>query len=173
MYNLILDSDALIKLTYSKAIFMVCKTFNCLITNEIKEETAEDGKKRFYPDALVIEKLIKDNLVKIRDPKRKPSIKEDAQTEFGTKFIGFGKGEKSVLGLYHSTRNSIIVSDDSAFIKHLEDKNIQFFVPADLIILLKKLNKISLKEATHFLDGIKVFIKEEVYNETKKELKEV
>jgi len=162
MYNLILDSDALIKLTYSKAIFMVCKTFNCLITNEIKEETVEEGKKRFYPDALVIEKLIKDNLVKIRDPKRKPSIKED-----------FGKGEKSVLGLYHSTRNSIIVSDDSAFIKHLEDKNIQFFVPADLIILLKKLNKISLKDAVYFLDGMRVFIKEEVYNEAKKELKEV
>ena len=162
LYNFIFDSDALIKLTHSEIIFNVCKIFNCLITEEVKEEAVTEGKKRFYPDAFVIEKLIKNNLLKVRVPKRKPSIKED-----------FGKGEKSVLGLYHSTRNSIIVSDDSAFIKHLEDKNIQFFVPADLIILLKKLNKISLKEATHFLDGIKVFIKEEVYNETKKELKEV
>ncbi len=171
MYNLILDSDALIKLTYAKAIVIICKTFNCLITNEIKEETVEEGKKRFYPDALVIEKLIKDNLVKIRSPKRKLNIKEE--TEFGANFVGFGKGEKSVLGLYQSTRNSIVISDDSAFIRHLEDKNIPFFIPADLIILLKKLNKINLKEAMYFLDGMKVFIKEEVYNETKKELKEV
>ena len=162
MYNLLLDSDALIKLTHSKAIFRVCEAFNCLITTEIKEETVEEGKKRFYPDALVIEKLVKDNLVKIRDSKRKPNIKED-----------FGKGEKSVLGLYHSTRNSIIISDDSAFIKHLENENIPFFVPSDLIILLKKLNKISLKEALYFLDKIKVFIKKEAYNEAKKELKEV
>ena len=171
MYNLLLDSDALIKLTRSKAIFRVCEAFNCLITNEIKEETVEDGKKRFYPDALVIEKLIKDNLVKIRDSKRMPNIKEE--TEFSANFAGFGKGEKSVLRLYRSARNSIIISDDSAFIKHLESKNIPFFIPADLIILLKKLNKISLKEAMHFLDGMKVFIKEEVYNEAKKELKEV
>lgn len=162
MHNLILDSDALIKLTHAEAIFKVCETFNCLITNEIKEETVEEGKKRFYPDALVIEKLIKDTLVKIRDPKRKPNIKED-----------FGKGEKSVLGLYYSIRHSIIVSDDLTFIRHLENENIPFFVPSDLIILLKKLGKISLKEALYFLDKIKVFIKEEVYNEAKKELKEV
>lgn len=173
MYNLLLDSDALIKLTHSEAIFKICETFNCLITNEVKEETVKEGKKRFYPDALTIEKLIKGNFVKIRDSKRKPGIKEDAQTEFGTSFVGFGKGEKSVLELYRSTRNSIIVSDDLAFIRHLENENIPFFIPFDLIILLKKLNKISLKEALYFLDKIKVFIKEEVYNKTKKELKEV
>jgi len=100
--------------------------------------------------------------VKIRDSKRKLGIKED-----------FGKGEKSVLELYHSARNSTIVSDDLAFIRHLENENIPFFVPSDLIISLKKLNKISLKEALYFLDKLKVFIKEKVYNETKKELKEV
>ena len=162
MHNLILDSDALIKLTHSEAIFKVCETFSCLITSEIKEETVKEGKKWFYPDALVIEKLIKDNLVKIRDSKRKLGIKED-----------LGKGEKLVLELYHSARNSTIVSDDLAFIRHLENENIPFFVPSDLIISLKKLNKISLKEALYFLDKLKVFIKEKVYNETKKELKEV
>lgn len=162
MYNLILDSDTLIKLTHSEAIFKICGAFSCLITNEVKEETVKEGKKRFYPDALTIEKLINDNFIKIRDSKRKIGLKED-----------LGKGEKSVLELYRSIRNSIIVSDDSAFIRHLENENIPFFVPSDLIILLKKLNKISLKEALYFLDKIKVFIKEDVYNETKKELKEV
>ena len=45
MHNLILDSDALIKLTHSEAIFKVCETFSCLITSEIKEETVKEGKK--------------------------------------------------------------------------------------------------------------------------------
>ncbi len=160
-YNLVIDSDALIKLTHSEIIFNVCKTFNCLITEEVKEEAVTEGKKRFYPDAFVIEKLIKDNLLKVRAPKRKLKIKES-----------LGKGEISVLKLHSSVRKSIIISDDSAFIKHLENNNIIFFVPSDLIILLKNLNKISLKEALYFLDKMRVFIKEEVYNETKRELKE-
>ena len=84
-----------------------------------------------------------------------------------------GKGEISVLKLHSSIRKSIIISDDSAFIKHLENNNIIFFVPSDLIILLKRLNKISLKEALYFLDKMRVFIKEDAYNETKRELKEV
>lgn len=161
MYNLIFDSDALIKLTNSEAIFKICGTFNCLITNEVEGETVTEGKKRFYSDALIIEKLIKNNFLKIKTPKKSLVLKED-----------FGMGEKSVLELYHNTRGGIIVSDDSAFIRHLEKENIPFFIPSDLIILLKKLNKISLKEALYFLDKIKIFIKEEVYNETKKELEE-
>ena len=161
-YNFIFDSDALIKLTHSEIIFNVCKIFNCLITEEVKEEAVTEGKKRFYPDAFVIEKLIKNNLLKVRVPKRKLKIKES-----------LGKGEISVLELHSGARKSIIISDDSAFIEYLENKDIVFFVPSDLIILLKKLNKISLKEAMHFLDGMKVFVKEEVYNEAKKELKEV
>ena len=162
MYNLIFDSDALIKSTYAEVIFKVCKTFSCLITKEVRDETVTEGKKRFYPDAVHIEKLIKNNLLKIKEPRKKVRIKEE-----------FGKGEKSVLELYHSTKNSIIISDDLAFIKHLEREEITFFVPSDLIILLKSLNKISLEEALYFLEKMRIFIKEEVYNETKKELKEV
>jgi len=162
LYNFIFDSDALIKLTHSEIIFNVCKIFNCLITEEVKEEAVTEGKKRFYPDAFVIEKLIKNNLLKVRVPKRKLKIKES-----------LGKGEISVLKLHSGARKSTIISDDSAFIKYMENKDIIFFVPSDLIILLKKLDKISLKEALYFLDRMKVFIKEEVYNETKKELKEV
>jgi len=161
MYNLLLDADALIKLTHSEIIFDVCKTFNCSITKEVIEEAVTEGKKRFYPDALAIEKLIKNNLLKVKESKRKTKIKEN-----------LGKGEKSILELYSSIRTSIIISDDSAFINYLETENIAFFVPSDLIILLKDLNKISQKEALYFLNKIKVFIKEEVYNQTKKELME-
>jgi len=159
MYKLLLDSDALIKLTHSEMLYKLCKIFNCLITNEVREETVQEGKKRFYPDALAIEKLIENNFVKIKCPKRKLRIKED-----------FGKGEKSVLELYRSTRNSIIITDDSKFISYLEKENIPFFIPSDLIVLLKGLNEINLKESLYFLGKMRVFIKEDVYNETKKEL---
>tara|TARA_Y100000310_G_scaffold139131_2_gene138376 strand:+ start:98 stop:589 length:492 start_codon:yes stop_codon:yes gene_type:complete len=161
MYNLLFDSDALIKLTYSESIFKICETFNCLITKEIQEETVVEGKKRLYPDAIKIEKLIIDKKLKVKNSKKTIKTKEN-----------FGVGEESILRLYNTFKKGIIVTDDLAFIKYLESNNIIFIIPTDLIIILNKLKKINYEEAIYFLDKIKVFIKEEVYNETKKELKE-
>lgn len=161
MYNLIFDSDALIKLTYSKLIAKVCENCNCFITNKVKEETVDEGKKRFYPDAEKINDLIEGGLLKIKDPER------TIETE-----KSFGEGELSVLSLCNQIKNNIVVSDDQKFIKYLEENNINFIVPADIIVLLKKLKKIELKESLHYLNKMKVFIREEVYKAVKKDLEE-
>lgn len=160
MYNFILDSDALIKLTYSEAIIDICKNYNCFITTKIKEETIEEGKKRFYQDALIIEKLVENKLLKVIDEK-KLEIKEQ----------NLGKGEISVLDLYHSKRNSIIITDDIAFIKYLENKNLLYLIPTALILLLKKQKIIDSKQAINYLEKLKPFIKEEIYKDIKEELK--
>ncbi|MGR3318061.1 MAG: hypothetical protein ACUZ8O_06230 [Candidatus Anammoxibacter sp.] len=160
MYSLILDSDALIKLTRCEAIFKICQTFNCLITNDVADETVKEGKERLYPDALIIESLIKNRLIKIKKPKKSVNIKEN-----------FGKGEKSALELYHSLKNCSIVSDDMAFIKHLETENIFYFIPSDIIVLLKRIGEISLKDSICFLDKLRIFINKDIYNKAKKELK--
>lgn len=159
MYNLILDSDALIKLTQSEIITKLCSVFDCIITDAIKKETVDEGKKRFYPDADIIEELIKNRLLKIKNPEKLIKIEEE-----------FGEGELSVLSLYKNGKNHIIISDDHAFIRYLEKENIDFLVPADLILLLKKFRKISLKESLYYLDKMKVFIKEEIYKDIKEEL---
>lgn len=160
MYNFILDSDALIKLTYAEIIIDICKNYNCFITTKVKDEVIEEGKKRFYQDALIIEKLVKNKLLKIIDGK-KLKIKE----------VNLGKGEISTLELYHSKRNSIIITDDLTFIKYLERKNIQYLIPATLILLLKKKKIIDLKQTIIHLEKLKPFIKEEVYKDIKKEIK--
>jgi len=59
MYNFIFDSDALIKLTHSELIIKICENYGCFITDKVKEETVDEGKKRFYPDAEIIDNLIK------------------------------------------------------------------------------------------------------------------
>ena len=161
MYSFIFDADALIKLTQSELIIKVCESFNCFITTRVKEETVDEGKKRFYPDADIIEKLVKNKSLKIRDPNKTIKIEED-----------FGAGELSTLSLYEDTRNHIIVSDDQHFINYLEKNNIDFIVPADVIILLKRFKKIGLEEGMHYLNKIRVFIREEVYTSVKKDLEE-
>jgi len=160
MYNFILDSDALIKLVHSGVLTKVCEAFNCITTNEVERETVDEGKKRFYPDAEVIEKLIENKLSKIKNPKKDIEIVDR-----------FGKGELSVLGLSKEIKNHIIISDDRTFIKELEKENLDFLIPIDLIVLLKRLGKINQKEAKDYLENIKVFIREEDYKKIEKELR--
>lgn len=101
------------------------------------------------------------NFVKIKDPKKKIEIVNH-----------LGKGELSILSLGKEVKNHIIISDDQTFIKELEKENLDFLVPTDLIILLKRLGKIDQEEAKDYLKRIRVFIREEDYKKIKKELEE-
>ena len=161
MYKLILDSDSLIKLTHAEMLNKICETFECITTTEVKRETVDEGKKRFYPDADIIEDLIKNQLIHIKDTKRLIGAKPN-----------LGLGEISVFSLSIELKNSLIVSDDQTFIKELEKQNINFLVPSDLIILLKRRNKINLAEAKYYLEKLKTFIRDDNYNKIKKELEE-
>ena len=78
----------------------------------------------------------------------------------------------SAVNLYFQEKNSIIVTDDSAFMKYLKENNIKFFVPADLILLMRVSNKIDEITALSCLEKIKEFIKEEVYYDIKKDIME-
>lgn len=162
MYKLLIDSDALIKLTKSGLLEGICRHYNCTITTEVKNESVDEGKKRLYKDALKIEEIINKKLLKITNLKKSRKTKEN-----------LGKGEISTLNLYFEEKNSVIVTDDSAFIKYLEENNIKFFVPADLILLMKVSNKIDKETALKCLKKIKHFIREDVYNDIKKDIMEV
>ena len=161
MYKFIIDSDALIKLTKSEILEVVCRHYKCIITTEVKNECVDEGKKRLFTDALKIENFINKNLLKIVDLKRIRQIKEN-----------LGKGEVSAVNLYFQERNSTIITDDSSFIKYLEENKINFLIPADLILLLKSSNKIDKKGALNYLENMKDFIREEVHNNIKEDIKE-
>ncbi len=154
MYNLLFDADALIKLAYSGALVKVCQAFNCITTEDVKHETVDEGKKRLYPDADIIEAVFENKLLRIK--KEDTKIRESSQ---------LGKGELSILKLSKRVNNCIIVSDDKAFLNELE-----FLVPPDLIVLLRWKRKISSEEARRYVDQMKSFIGEKAYKETIKNL---
>lgn len=159
MYNYLFDSDALIKLTRAKAMRRICEVFSCYTTSEVKKEVVDEGKKRLYPDADVIAGLIKEKLLMVKEVKS-PLIP----------LSPLGKGEASLLRLRVAIKNSIIVSDDRAFLAVLEEQNLDFLVPVDLIFLGKTMKKISFNDALCYLEGLKVFIRENDYKRIKEEL---
>jgi len=162
MYKFIIDSDALIKLTKSGILDDICRYYECIISNEVKNECVDEGKKRMYEDALKIEEMTNKKILNIKEQKKKRrKINEN-----------LGKGEISAANLYFQERNCIIVTDDFAFIKYLEENDIKFFVPADLILLMKVSNKIDKETALMYLEKMRQFIREDVYNDIKKDIKE-
>ena len=161
MYKFIFDSDALIKSAKSDILEKFCQHYNCFISTEVKNECVDEGKRRLYKDALAIEEFINQGLITVKEVKKARKIRED-----------LGKGEVSAVNLYFQEKNTIIVTDDSAFTKYIEENKIKFCVPADLILLMRISNKIDGIAALRYLEKIKEFIKEEVYFGIKKDIME-
>jgi len=161
MYKFIFDSDALIKLTKSGILEKICHHHNCIITAEVKNECVDEGKTRLHQDASKIEDLINEKLLKTKNPKRQRIIKER-----------LGRGEISTVNLYFQEKKSIIVTDDSAFIKYLQENNIRHILPANLVLLMKKSKKIEAEMALSYLENLREFIKDEVYENAKSDIME-
>jgi len=159
MYKFIFDSDALIKLTKSGILQLLCQYYSCVTTPEVENECVEQGKKRLHKDALTIENSVSKGLVTIIDVKK---IEKTGKN--------LGRGEISTVNLYLQEKNAVIVTDDSAFINFLAENEIKFLVPADLVLLMKISNKVDKKTALLYLDKLREFIRKEVYYDIKKEI---
>lgn len=120
-----------------------------------------EGKKRFYNDAFVIEELIRQGSIKIKDIKNKIYVKEK-----------FGAGELSLLNLRKEQGKSVIVTDDSAFAKYLINAGIEFIVPVDLILVLLRKKAIDKRTALSYLNDLKILIRKDIYDDIKKEIRE-
>lgn len=153
----VLDSDGLIKLTKSSMIEELVKYRKCIITQEVFEEAVKKGKERFYEDAYVIEDLIARKLLAVQKIKT-------------TELVNLGKGETSSLELYKKKKYNAIITDDRKFLKVLEEQNIPFIMPSDVIINLLKRRKITKKKAFSALEKIKPFIRKEVYEKSRGEI---
>lgn len=161
MYKFLFDADALIKLAKAGALETITLVCSCLTTPEVKREVVEEGKKRFYADAEITEKVIEKKLLKIKEPRGTISTPHPLEP-----------GELSVLSLHWELKGWTIVSDDQTFIKELERRNVDFIVPADLIVLLYQGKNISLAEAKTYLERLRVFIRQDDYQRALQELEE-
>lgn len=152
MYKLILDSDALIKLTHADILAILCKQYTCIITPEVKRETVDAGKERLYQDAEKIEDMINKNMLQIQQPHQEISVSRN-----------LGRGELSVLQLSKEIKNTLVVTDDKTFIRELQQQQIPFLIPIDIIALLVHQKKIQKLEALNALENIRPFIDEKEY----------
>jgi rRNA-processing protein FCF1 len=141
--KIVIDSDALIKLTKSGAKELITECFNVVIPERVYEETVTEAEG--YPDAKEIERNIEAKRIE---------IKEASQEE---------KGEMAVLDLYKRGDYDLLISDDCRFLRHLAVDGIPYLTPSFLIVYLLHKRKISKEYAENYIDNLKMYISEEEY----------
>lgn len=141
--KIVMDSDALIKLTKSGAKELIAEYFEVAIPKRVYEETVIEAEG--YPDAEEIDKNVK---------ARKIDVKEATNAS---------RGEMAVLYLYERGDYDLLVSDDNRFLKHLNANGIPYLTPPFLIIYLLHEGVLSKSYAEKYIDDLKMYISEDEY----------
>ena len=152
MKNIVFDSDGLIKLTKAGILEKIIEHFICSITKEVYDETVVKGMERFYDDAFQIDGLIRKGKIMVKNienNKQASNILEDSS---------LGRGETSSLHLYFNLNAEAIISDDRVFLSVLQQNNVAFITPADLIVRSFELRIFSKDESLNALDMIEPYI---------------
>ena len=161
MYKLLFDSDSLIKVTKAGFLENVVNSFKVYITDDVYNETVEEGIERFYEDA--------DKIKNLADNKKISIIKRDKYVKITKPKQSFGKGEVSVSQVHK--KDYLTVTDDLSFVSYLNNISIKNISSAHLITALVKKDKISKQEAYYYLENLKPLIRKEIYELVKKDIK--
>lgn len=148
--KLVIDSDALIKLTKAGAKEAVLNNIEVSIPPSVMDETTRE-RKRFI-DALKIYDNINKGLLKVKKPGKNPLVKN----------LEVKGGEAQVLMLYDGL--SPISSDDGKFLNLLENLNIPYLTPTSIIIYLLKKGAIKKEDAKKYIGNLRDMISEEEYH---------
>lgn len=164
MTKIVLDSDGLIKLTKAGCLRGILDNFECLITEEVYNETVVRGLERYYDDAFEINEYIKDGMLSVEKKYNNQSAHDLLRNH------KFGKGESSSLHLFLSINAKAIISDDRAFLNLLDKNDIPYVIPTDLIVRLYELNIITKEKSIKALDRIKIYVQKYSYDVAKHNL---
>ena len=149
MYNIVVDSDALIKLAKSGLLQTIASRTHLLISERVYDEVVKKGKEKMYDDAITVERLVYEGIIR--------RVKEE-----GTESAS---GEHSSLNIFRQTNAAAIVSDDQRFLSFLESEGIPFIIPSHMIIRLVQRRKISAQTAISGLKRIRALIRNDAYQE--------
>lgn len=143
----ILDADCLIKLTKAGLKEDVCKAFEIAIPHLVMEEVVFRGKSKGLPDAILVDRNVKDRLIKVRGERDEKS----------------NSGEKEAMKLFKNGGFDAIGSDDKKFIKVLRLFNIPYITPAVFVALMLKRGDLPQSEAIKKLNVLSEYISDNEY----------
>lgn len=127
------DSMILIHLAKMQILTDSCRHFGkVMIPTKVYEETVVNGKEKGHPDALIIERTITSDLIKIKEIKNKKKVDE-------LKIFGLHLGEAEAVVLYFQEQAQFLATDDDTCRRNRIILEINIIgSPAIVLTLLRK-----------------------------------
>ena len=152
MTKILLDADASIKLTKISIIETFASGFEVITTADVYDEQVTAGLKRNYPDAKKMEKLVSDGKVTVVKSTEKPFVYDS---------LRLGRGEKSVIDYYLTNDVDLIISDDEAFLKILDNYAVPFTPVAGAILMCIIRGLMNKEQGLKYLELLTPMIRDE------------
>lgn len=153
---MIIDSDALIKLTKCGAKEALVSTFEALIPPAVREEAIEQGLAQGYTDAGVLKANLEKGSLKLATV---------ADWPLEASILPEG-GEREVYALYQSFPASIkavVVTGDRKVIDRLRTLNVPVLVPSIVLVALYRTGRYEKETVTGWLERLKPLVSEAEY----------
>lgn len=143
------DAMILIHLTKTSLLKDTCELLeNVIIPEKVKKETVDSGKKKDYPDAILIEETIEQDHIKVKE------VKEKELVERANKFNIYG-GEAKAVALYWETKADLIATDDDNVRKKEQLLDLNIIGTPAILLQLYKSNKIKDTKLENSLNELK------------------
>ena len=149
--KILMDADCLIKLTKSGLKEGICEQFEIVIPITVRKEVVEAGKNKGLPDADLVEKNIKNHIIRVT---RKVSSVHL-------------KGDQALIETFKREQYDLIATDDAKLTRLLKSMAIPYILPGLLICFLYQRGIINKATALNWLEKLSDFISEDEYSMTK------
>ena len=131
----------LIHLSKMSILELACQFFKqVLIPPTVFKETVIKGKAKEYPDAIIIENLIKKDLIIVKKIKNKEKIKSIQK-------YGLGAGEAEAVVLYYQENADFLFTDDDVCREYRGLLNVNILGTPAIILILFRNKKITYLKA--------------------------
>lgn len=163
MYKIVANADALIKLGKSGALPALLSAVKVLVPRAVWEEAVEEGKRRMYEDAHVLERTLGAGGAEIVEHVgHEPG--EEAEVLLRSSAAALGAGERAALAVFFVSSADAILTDDRAFLGLIAgaDPPVPALVPAAAIVSLVETERLSIEEAREALGKLERSVRESV-----------
>jgi len=151
--RVLLDADALLKLTRAGAKELVVSAFSVVVPMEVIVEAVEEGKRAGHSDALVVEENVRRGRI---------AVASDLDAS-STASVLRSPGDRSILE--HSLHGGFaaVVTDDGALLRHLKALGVSATVPAGLLLAAGRRKRRPASELRELLEALRPHISSEEY----------
>ena len=160
MHTIVADADGLIKLGKSGALPTLLSATRVLVPQAVWDEAIEEGKRRMYEDAYVLERELRASGAEVVADEHN----EEAEALLAGSATALGAGERAALGVFFVRSAEAVLTDDRAFLGLLAaaEPTVPALVPAAAIVSLMEAGRLSTEDAREALGKLEGSVRKSV-----------